>query len=139
MTTPASLPQIPIPTDVHDPWALAAFVIAILVAWATYRQNRVDRRIGNVEGQVVNCHNDDPEAPTMRDDIDRANSRLDALVGLEEKVQHLTVMVERLAHLPAMVEGLVSDMRQVRRDQTADREDVREQIHLLRKPRSNGK
>lgn len=129
-----TIPSIPIP-DVHDPWALSAFVILLLVWWARNRQNQVDSRIGRVEKQVVDSHDAEPDAPTMRDDMHRANGRIDHIA---ERVDNLTVMVERMTHLPAMVEGLVSDMRQVRRDQTADREDVREQIHLLRKPRSNG-
>ncbi len=130
MNFPDNLP-IPIPTEVQTPWGLAAFIIAVLVGWATYRQNRVDRRIGNVEGQVVNCHNDEPGAPTMRDDIDRANGRLD---DLTEKVHHLMMLVERLANVPEMVQGLMADVRQVRRDQTVDREE----ILALRQP-PNGK
>ena len=119
--------NIPIPTDVHDPWALAAFVIAILVGWATYRQNRVDKRIGNIEGQVIN-RSDRTDGPTLRDDF------TDRLENISNEMQQVKGMVAGLAHLPAMVEGLASDVRQVKRDQTVDRE----HLHSLGKPRSNG-
>lgn len=110
----------------HGIVVLGAVIVAMVPGWLTLRNHRaiktVDAKADTIKSQIVNGHEQDPEAPKLRDDLDglkAAMARWEPVLGM---VNELREGMEALSH----------QMRSFRADLMAEEDRRRIQISDLR-------